>query len=109
MSNDLLVDIDDVVEGETYIKPNIEIELSPRKRKECRDILLEIKNFGISQRQLIYLIYIMSLELESSILMKKIVDAINTHRSGVPLSETDKGKELLGIPEVPKSKLIIPT
>ena len=37
-----------------YIVPNIEFKLPKEKRQECRDIVLEIRKFGVSQRQTLY-------------------------------------------------------
>lgn len=54
-----------------------------KKKKElkdqlvCRDILKEILNFGVSEHQKKFLIYLLSLELEDVNLMKKIDAAIN--------------------------------
>lgn len=68
-------------EGVEYIKPDIELKLPPNKRKECRDIVQEIKNFGVTgQRQLLYLIYLLSLEIEDQGTMKDIVAAIKKGR-----------------------------
>ena len=52
-------------ENATYIEPNIEFELPKEKRQECRNILMEIKNFGVSQRQILFLIRLLALELEN--------------------------------------------
>lgn len=75
------------VEGEEYIQPNIEIELPVMKRQACRDIVLEVKKFGISQRQILYLIYLMSLELEDNVTMKAIAKAIGQNRKNIPVSK----------------------
>lgn len=75
-------------EGEGYIQPNIELELPAAKRKSCRDILQEIKTFGVSQRQMLYLIYLMSLELEDNVTMKAITNAIGQNRKNVPVTPT---------------------
>jgi len=75
-------------EGEEYIQPNIELELSVNKRKDCRDIVMEIKKFGISQRQMLYIIYLLSLELEDNKTMRAIVKTIGENRKNVPVSPT---------------------
>lgn len=72
-------------EEEQYIQPNIEHKLPAHKRKECRDILQEIRRFGVSQRQMLYLIYLMALELEDITTMKALVKAIGEHRENIPL------------------------
>ena len=43
----------------------------------CRDIIKEILNFGVSEHQKKFLIYLLSLELEDVNLMKKIDATIN--------------------------------
>lgn len=75
-------------EGEEYIQPNIELELPVNKRKDCRDIVMEIRKFGVSQRQMLYIIYLLSLELEDNKTMKAIVKAIGENRKNVPVSPT---------------------
>lgn len=89
------------VEGEEYIQPNIEIELPVMKRQACRDIVLEIKKFGISQRQTLYLIYLLSLELEDNVTMKAITRAIGENRKNVPVSK------LVAVKEPAQSGLIL--
>lgn len=73
---------------EDYVQPNIEHKLPPGKRKECREILREIKDFGISQRQMLYLIYLMSLELEDVPTMRALVKVIGENRESTPVSST---------------------
>ncbi len=76
-----LTDIDEVDENVEYIKPDIELKLSPAKRRECRDIIQEIKKFGITgQRQLLYLIYLLALEVEDRETMQAIVSACKCGR-----------------------------
>lgn len=88
----LLVEKDDLeqeIDPSKFIKPNIEHRLPANKRKECRDILLEIKSFGVSQRQMLYLIYIMALELDDQATMRALVGVIGEHRENTPLSPRD--------------------
>lgn len=76
-----LTDADETEEGVEYIKPDIELVLSPQKRTECRQIVQEIKKFGVTgQRQLLYLIYLLALEIEDQETMKSIVNACKTGR-----------------------------
>lgn len=102
--DDFLVDPEDAQEGVGYIKPSIEVALAPNKRQECRDILQEIKQFGISQRQIVYLIYLLALEVENIELMKGITSLIGDKRDNVPLTPKDKGQSL-----TEEKKLILPT
>jgi|TARA_Y100000310_G_scaffold297699_1_gene330935 hypothetical protein len=44
---------------------------------KCREIVQEIMNFGINHRQLLITIKLLSLELDSNALMKKINEIIN--------------------------------
>jgi hypothetical protein len=76
-----LTDDTEAEEGVDYIKPDLELKLSKEKRMECRQIVQEIKKFGItSQRQLMYLIYLLSLEIEDIDTMKTITSAIKEGR-----------------------------
>lgn len=77
---------DEQEEGVSYIKPNVELKLSADKRKECRNIVMEIRKFGISQRQLLYLIQLLSLELENREVMKALIDAIGENREKINIS-----------------------
>ncbi len=72
--------------GVKYIEPNVELKLSARKRMECREILKEIKEFGVNQRQYLYLIYLLSLELESREVMLALTTAIGENREKVKLT-----------------------
>ncbi len=49
------------------------------ERIECREIVSKINDFGISQRQLIMLIGMLSLELENRELMLRILDILGEH------------------------------
>jgi hypothetical protein len=88
-SFDSLLETNDSPDGhidETrYIKPNIETKLPSKKRQECRDILLEIKKFGVSQRQMLYLIYLLSLELEDVETMRALTRIIGENRERTPV------------------------
>jgi hypothetical protein len=81
-----LTDVDETEEGVEYIKPNIESKLPAKKRQECRNIVQEIRQFGVSQRQLLYLIHILALELENRETMVSITNAIGENREKIPVS-----------------------
>ena len=72
--------------SESYIIPNIETKLPKRKRDECREIVKEIKDFGISQRQLLYTIYLLALELENVTAMKSLSKTIGEIREFLPVN-----------------------
>jgi len=42
-----------------------EDELDVKDRARCRDIVQEILNFGVTQKQIVQLVYLLSLELEN--------------------------------------------
>jgi hypothetical protein len=76
-----LTDSDQTEEGVEYIQPDIELKLPKEKRMECRQIVQEIKKFGItSQRQLMYLIYLLALEIEEPNTVKAITAAVKVGR-----------------------------
>jgi len=77
---------DEAEEGVGYINPNIDIKLPAHKRMECREIVREIKSFGINQRQMLYTIYLLALELEDNQTMKAIIKAIGDNRDNVKIS-----------------------
>lgn len=87
-------------ENVDYIKPNIELKLSKEKRQECRDIILEIRKFGVNQRQMLYLIYLLSLELEDNVTMKALAKAIGENRENIKpdtFGEEQKTKLILDV------------
>ena len=72
---------DDAEDGVEYIVPDIELKLSKEKRMECRRVIQEIKSFGItSQRQLLYLVYLLGLEMEDPATMKAITNSCKKAR-----------------------------
>ena len=84
--DDFLTDPENAEDGVDYINPNIETKLPAPKRNECRDIVKEIKTFGISQRQLLYLVYLLSLEIENRDVMQALVKAIGDNREKIQIS-----------------------
>ena len=95
--NSFLSDDNNEENNAGYIAPNIEMKLSASKRKECRDILLEIRKFGVSQRQMLYLIYILSLELEDNVTMRALVSAIGQNRENIKPESLDMNNKDSGI------------
>ena len=81
-----LTDEEDYDENLDYVKPNIEHKLPAHKRMECREIVKEVRNFGVSQRQLLYLIYLLSRELENREVMVALTKAIGDNREKIKLS-----------------------
>jgi hypothetical protein len=87
--DNFLVNPEDKEDDKQYIQPNIESKLSVEKRQACREIVREINQFGVSQRQLTYLIYLLSLNLENNDLMRKITNAIGEERENVKIEITE--------------------
>lgn len=78
---------DKVQAGVDYIQPSIETKLSKEKRDEVHEIIQEIRNFGVSQRQTLYLIYQLALGLESREALVAITSACNQTREQVAVSQ----------------------
>jgi len=104
----------DESDKESYIIPNIETKLPKRKRDECREIVKEIKEFGVSQRQLLYTIYLLSLELENVEAMRNIAKVVGEVRETIPvnslhLEDKSEGKKVEDkeVVSSSKKKLII--
>ena len=64
----------------------LETKLSVKKRQECRDIVQEIKRYGVNQRQILHIIYLLSLELESREVMTKITEIVGESREEIRVS-----------------------
>lgn len=71
-------------EEEVYVQPNIDHELSKEKRQQCREIVREIKEFGVSQRQLLFLIHLLTMELENREVLMALTKAIGEVRNQIP-------------------------
>jgi hypothetical protein len=65
------------------VELNIETTLSKEKRLECRQIVDEIRNFRVSQRQVLYLIELLALELENREVMISVTQAVKANRNKV--------------------------
>ena len=75
-------------EGVDYIKPtSIETQLSKEKREECRFIVKQLNDFGFGQRQLLFLIELLALQLENRETMLAVKQAVATNRNKVPVSK----------------------
>ena len=89
-------------DGIDYIKPNIEHKLSKQKRQACRDIVQEVKGFGVNQRQILYLVYLLSLELEDGEIMKALTRAVGENRDKIELGEEGSNSS-----KKPKNKILL--
>jgi len=52
-------------------------DLAAEKQLECRKIVKEIINFGISQQQIPIIIKLLAMELDNVALMRNVVGAVN--------------------------------
>ncbi len=101
-SDDMLTNEDDVQEGEAYVVPNyIETKLPKEKRMECRGIVKTINQHGISQRQKLYMIYLLSLELENRDSMMKIVKVVSECK------DTIEDSKIILDREAPAKKILL--
>lgn len=78
---------DEAKEGVAYVKTSagsIEVKLSKEKKDSCRQIVQEIRKFGINQRQLLFLIELLALELENREVMLSVKAAVAENREKVP-------------------------
>jgi hypothetical protein len=77
--------IEEEQENIVYVEPNIEHELPKDKRQTCREILKEIKEFGVNQRQILFLIHLLAMELENQEAMRAISKAVGDVRKEIPV------------------------
>lgn len=70
--------------GVAYIRPHLEMKLTDKQRLECREIVKEIKTFGVNQRQLLFLIDLLALELENNDATRRIRAAVIETREKMP-------------------------
>lgn len=75
-----IMDENDKENEEDFIKPHLETKLSKEKKDTCRMIVKEIRNYPVSQRQMLYIIQLLALELENRDAMQRIVNAVHEHR-----------------------------
>lgn len=79
-----LTDESEKEEGVSYVVPNyIETKLTKASKQKCRGIVRTINDFGISQREKLFLIYLLSLELEHRDSMLKISKAIGECQASI--------------------------
>jgi hypothetical protein len=94
---------DEPKEGEAYVVPNyIETKLSKEKRMECRGIVKTINQYGVSQRMKLYLIYLLSLELENRDSMMKMVKVVSECKDII-----EDSKVIVGTEQTPAKKILL--
>lgn len=77
-----------------YIKPNLEMKLTDKQKSSCREIVQEIKKFGVNQRQLMFLLDLLVLELENMDSVRRLRGALRAERE--ELVEEKKSDLILG-------------
>ena len=60
----------------TKLFGDMKSELTARENETCRAIVKEINNFGVSQRQLTMLIYLLALEIEDVEKMQALCQSV---------------------------------
>lgn len=101
LENDFLTDPESADPNQQYIKPNyIETTLSKDKKTECREIVKVINEYGVSQRQKMFIIYLLGLELEDNRLVKGLAKLIGEIQNSI-----QDGKII--VEELPKKKIIL--
>lgn len=79
-----LTDETEKEEGVSYIAPNyIETKLPKANKQKCRGIVRTINEFGVSQREKLFLIYLLSLELENRDAMLKISKTVGECQASI--------------------------
>jgi len=100
MNND--EQLQDSEQDAVYVEPNIEHELSKDKRQICRDIVKEVKEFGVNQRQILFLIQLLAMELENREALRTISKAVGDVRKEIPV-----GNKLIIADQTPRAKKLI--
>tara|TARA_A100001011_G_C14065475_1_gene737975 strand:- start:142 stop:378 length:237 start_codon:yes stop_codon:yes gene_type:complete len=65
-----------------------EEEIVASESLECRDIVKTILDYGVSQRQILHICKLLSLELEDTNAMKKISSLVNEFLDGKSTEDT---------------------
>jgi hypothetical protein len=72
-------------DGVEYVKPKyVELTLTKERKQELRALNKTLNDYGMSQRDKLFLIYIMSLEFESREAMNAIVDGVSVADEHIP-------------------------
>lgn len=88
--------LEDERPGVAYVKPKLEMVLSQEKKNQCREIVKEICDFGVNQRQILYIIDLLALRVENNEHMKEIRNAVSKSRDEMTEAENKPGLLLLG-------------
>lgn len=87
---------DEAEDGVEYVKPKyVELSLAKERKLELRALLKTLNEYGLSQRDRLFLIYIMALEFESREAMLAVTDAVSVADQYIP-------KKIIGRTQQPK-------
>lgn len=76
---------DEAKDGVNYVEPKyVELSLSKERKQELRALLKTLNEYGMSQRDKLFLTYIMALEFESREAMNAIVSGVSTADKHIP-------------------------
>ena len=70
-------------------------EKSAIENQQCREIVNEILNFGINQRQLMMIIYLLSLNVENIEVMQELSAAVKTLTPDIFVGKLNQNSEEL--------------
>jgi len=68
---------------------NIQLEKTAKQKKESRDIVKTIIDFGVSEDQKIDIMFNLSLTLENNKAMKEIIAVLNNFKTSINNEEND--------------------
>ena len=69
-------------------------EIAAENLLKCRQITTEILNFGVTQSQILQIIYLLTLELEDRETLEDISDAIKRHKEDISMLGQNNNKLL---------------
>lgn len=91
--------------GVSYVKPGyVELVLPSDKKQEARQIVKTISEWGISQRQRLFILYLLSLEFENGHLRDVFATACKDAHDNFELGKAPK-KQVIVVDKKPKSKI----
>jgi hypothetical protein len=92
---------DEAKDGVNYVKPKyVELTLSKDRKQELRALLKTLNEYGLSQRDKLFLTYIMALEFDSREAMNAVVDGVSVADQHIP-------KKMLAGASAPKRPALI--
>lgn len=97
---------DEPQQGIPYVKAHpIENKLPKEKKDEVHQIVQEVLKFGVTQRQLLYLIQQLSMNLENREIMLALIEVVSDNREKIS-TKTSKIVTETGLPATGKKRLV---